>query len=316
VNLALGAGEQAILFVNRRGSARFILCRDCGLMPQCPACRVTMSLDMREAIHARLRCHYCGRSRKLEDRCPQCDSPRYRPYGVGTQRIELEAREQFPDARVARWDSDVASRKGSHERIVHALETGEIDIIVGTQMLAKGLDLPEMTVVGVVDADVGLGLPDYRAHERTFQLLSQVAGRAGRRDRPGFVYFQTYQPEAAPIVCAAEHDYKAFYDDEIAHRRFAGYPPFSRMLKLTYRNTNEEAALKEATRVAEEIRTARDAAGRWEPDVLGPSAAYVARLRGEFRYQLVLRGRDPAAGLRGIRLGDRWSVDVDPVSLL
>lgn len=316
VNLALAAGEQAILFVNRRGSARFILCRDCGFMPECPGCRVTMSLDMRESIHAKLVCHYCGRSRKLEDRCPRCDSPRYRPFGVGTQRIEMEAREQFPGARVARWDSDVAKRKGSHERIVRALEAGEIDIVVGTQMLAKGLDLPEMTVVGVVDADVGLGLPDYRAHERTFQLLSQVAGRAGRRERAGFVYFQTYQPESPPIVCAAEHDYRSFYEYEIAHRRIAAYPPFSRLLKLMYRNTNEEAALQEAARVAEEIRIARDAAGRWEPEVLGPTPSYIARLRGEYRFQLVLRGREPAHGLQGIRLGERWTVDVDPVSLL
>ncbi|HKS90837.1 MAG TPA: primosomal protein N', partial [Tepidiformaceae bacterium] len=316
VNLALGAGEQSILFVNRRGSARFVLCRDCGFMPECPACRVTMSLDMRETIHARLVCHYCGRSRKLEDRCPRCDSARYRPFGVGTQRIELEAREQFPEARVARWDSDVAKHKGSHERMVAKLEAGEIDILVGTQMLAKGLDLPEMTVVGVVDADVGLGLPDYRAHERTFQLLSQVAGRAGRRARPGLVYFQTYQPEAPPIICAAEHDYRSFYEQEIAHRRLAAYPPFSRMLKLMYRNSNEEAALQEASRVAEEIRVARDAAGRWEPEVLGPTPAYVARIRGEYRFQLILRGRDPAVGLQGIRLGERWSVDVDPVSLL
>lgn len=316
VNLALAAGEQAILFVNRRGSARFILCRDCGFMPECPACRVTMSLDMRESIHAKLVCHYCGRSRKLEDRCPRCDSAKYRPFGVGTQRIELEAREQFPGARVARWDSDVAKHKGSHERIVGALEAREIDILVGTQMLAKGLDLPEMTVVGVVDADVGLGLPDYRAHERTFQLLSQVAGRAGRRERRGYVYFQTYQPEAAPIICAAEHDYRSFYEQEIAHRRLAGYPPFSRMLKLVYRNSNEDAARDEASRVAEEIRVARDVAGRWEPDVLGPTPSYVARLRGEYRFQLVLRGRDPASGLQGIRLGEKWSVDVDPVNLL
>jgi primosomal protein N' (replication factor Y) len=275
-----------------------------------------MSLDMRESIHARLLCHYCGRSRKLEELCPRCDSGRYRPFGVGTQRIEIEAREQFPGARVARWDSDVASRKGSHERMVNALEAGEIDILVGTQMLAKGLDLPGMTVVGVVDADIGLGLPDYRAHERTFQLLSQVAGRAGRRDRPGFVYFQTYQPGAAPIVCAAEHDYRAFYEQEIAHRRLAGYPPFSRLVKLTYRNPNEEQAAQEATRVADEIRIARDAAGRWEPDILGPGPSYIARIRGEYRYQLVLRGREPAAALQGIRLGERWSVNVDPGSLL
>jgi primosomal protein N' (replication factor Y) len=209
INISFRNGEQSILFVNRRGSARFVLCRDCGYLPLCPSCEVSMSLDVQGPLTTLLVCHHCGRSRRLEDRCPKCDSARYRPFGVGTQRIEQEARVQFPGARVARWDSDVSGQKSSHERMVQALEAGEIDILVGTQMLAKGLDLPEMTVVGVVDADVGLSLPDYHAHERTFQLLSQVAGRAGRRDMPGFVYIQTFEPEAGPIVAAATHEYRA-----------------------------------------------------------------------------------------------------------
>ena len=203
---ALRQREQSILFVNRRGSARFVLCRDCGHLPLCPSCEVAMSLDVQSPLTTLLVCHHCGRSRRLEDRCPKCNGARYRPFGVGTQRIEQEARAHFPSARIARWDSDVSGQKGSHERMVQALEAGEIDILVGTQMLAKGLDLPEMTVVGVVDADVGLSLPDYHAHERTFQVLSQVAGRAGRREKPGYVYIQTYEPEAAPIVAAATHE--------------------------------------------------------------------------------------------------------------
>ncbi len=312
---ALEEGEQSILFVNRRGSARFMLCRDCGYLPLCSSCQVAMSLDLHEQIHAKLVCHHCGRSKRLEDRCPKCDSGRYRPFGVGTQKIEQEARAQFPGARVARWDSDVSSQKGSHQRMVQALEAREIDILVGTQMLAKGLDLPEMTVVGVVDADVGLSLPDYHAHERAFQILSQVAGRAGRRDKPGYVYIQTYDPDAAPIQCAAEHDYRGFYEIEIAHRRRAGYPPFSRLVRLLYRHLSQDHALEEASRVAAELRLARDTAGRGDPDVLGPMPAYVARVHGEFRYQLILRGRDPAALVAGARLGDRWLVDVDPANL-
>jgi primosomal protein N' (replication factor Y) len=316
VRIALQRGEQTILFVNRRGSARFMLCRGCGYVPSCPACEIALSLDMSDPIRPLIRCHSCGRQHRLEDGCPKCGSGRYRPFGVGTQRIEQEARAAFPGARVARWDSDVASRKGSHEQIVGALERREIDIVVGTQMLAKGLDLPEMTVVGVVDADVGLGLPDYHAHERAFQLLSQVAGRAGRRDRAGFVYIQTYEPTAAPIVAAANHDYRAFYDQEIAHRRRAGYPPFTRIVRLVHRNRDQEAGLVEASRVASGLRLDRDVAGRADPDIMGPTPAYIPRLRGEYRWQIVVRGRDPAALVASRRLGDRWSVDVDPASLL
>jgi primosomal protein N' (replication factor Y) len=313
---ALKAGEQSILFVNRRGSARFVLCRDCGFLPLCPSCEVAMSLDLSTPVHPLLRCHHCGRQRRLEDRCPKCHSARYRPFGVGTQRIEQEAKSAFPAARVARWDSDVSREKGSHERMVQALEAREIDILVGTQMLAKGLDLPEMTVVGVVDADVGLSLPDFHAHERTFQLLSQVAGRAGRRDKPGWVYIQTYEPEAPPILAAAHHDYRAFYEEEIAHRRRAGYPPFSRIVRMVHRDSNAERGLEEASRVAAELRVKRDAAGRAEPDILGPAPAYIARIRGEYRWQVLLRGRNPAALLSDMRLGERWHVDVDPASLL
>ncbi len=314
--LALQRKEQSILFVNRRGSARFMLCRACGHVPICPSCELALSLDMTDPLDPRLRCHHCGRNRRLEEQCPACDSPRYRPFGVGTQRIEVEAKLAFPGARVARWDSDVAGHKGSHAEMVRRLEAHEVDILVGTQMLAKGLDLPAMTVVGVVDADVGLALPDYTAKERTFQLLSQVAGRAGRRDLDGFVYIQTYQPEAPPIVAAANHDYRGFYEDEIAHRRRAGYPPFARLVRLLHRDTNKERGLEEAGRIAAELRLLRDAAGRAEPDVLGPMAAFIPRIRGEYRYQVLLRGRNPSALVANVRLGERWSVDVDPASLL
>ncbi len=313
---ALRAGEQSILFVNRRGSARFMLCRDCGHLPICPACELAMGLDMSDPNHPKVTCHSCGRGHRLEERCPRCDSTKYRPFGVGTQRIEVEAKLAFPGARVARWDSDVATRKGSHERIVQALEDREIDILVGTQMLAKGLDLPELTVVGVVDADVGLSLPDYHAHERAFQLLSQVAGRAGRRDREGQVFIQTYDPEASPIQCAANHDYRGFYEHEIAHRLRAGYPPFSRLVRLIYHHSNREHGLAEASRVASELRLRRDAAGRAEPDVLGPTPAFIPRIRGQHRWQILLRGRHPGSLVAMVRLGQGWAVDVDPASLL
>ncbi len=313
---ALDEGEQSILFVNRRGAARFLLCRACGHLPTCPSCALPMGLDTRDPLHPLVFCHHCGRSRTQETTCPECGSARYRPFGVGTQRIEEEARRAFPRARVARWDSDAASRKGSHERILQALEAREIDILVGTQMLAKGLDLPAMTVVGVVDADVGLSLPDYVAHERTFQLLSQVAGRAGRRERLGEVYIQTYEPDAPPIRAAAEHDYRGFFAHETQHRRRASYPPFARLARLTYRHANQERGLEHASQVADELRTRRDAAGWPDPDVLGPTPSYVRRLRGEYRWHILLRGHDPRALLEQVTLGRRWSVDIDPVSLL
>tara|TARA_Y100000588_G_C14040958_1_gene832813 strand:- start:12 stop:563 length:552 start_codon:yes stop_codon:yes gene_type:complete len=183
-------------------------------------------------------------------------------------------------------------------------------------MLAKGLDLPAMTVVGIVDADVGLSLPDYVAHERTFQLLSQVAGRAGRREIQGEVYIQTYEPEAPPISAAAEHDYRGFFNHETQHRRRASYPPFARLARLTYRHSKADLGLETASRIADELRTKRDAAGWPDPDILGPTPAYVRRLRGEYRWHILLRGRDPHALLEQITLGRNWSIDIDPVSLL
>ena len=316
VKMSFQRGEQSILFVNRRGSARFLLCRACGYVAKCSTCQCSLSLDATDPDHLREICHNCSRSRKLEDECPQCGSNKYRPFGVGTQRVEQEARIAFPGARVVRWDSDSASKKGSHEAIVRALEAGEIDILVGTQVIAKGLDLPAMNVVGVVDADVGLSLPQYNAHERAFQLLSQVAGRAGRRGQPGLVFIQTYQPESVPIICAAAHDYEAFYEHEIAHRRRAGYPPFSRLVRLVHQNRQLEAGLQEASRIATALRLRRDTAGRAEPDILGPAVAFIPRMRGMYRWQILLRGRDPASLVANERLGPGWTVDVDPASLL
>lgn len=316
VNSALRAREQAILFVNRRGGARFLLCRECGRVAECPQCQVAMSLSGDDGSLPRLVCHHCGRTQRPDVACPQCGSSAYRPFGSGTQRIELEARRAFPAARVARWDSESASRKGAHEAFIERLESGTVDIVVGTQVLAKGLDLPNLTVVGVVDADVGMHLPAYSAPERAFQLLMQVIGRAGRRDRQGTAVLQTYYPEHPSIRAAATQDYLSFYEDELPHRRRAGYPPFTRLVQLTYRHGNAEHALEEASRVANELRVIRDAAGRADPDVLGPGPAYIRRLRGEYRWHILLRGHEPAALVEKVRLGARWTVDVDPVNLL
>ncbi len=275
-----------------------------------------MGLNQADPLHPHTLCHHCGRTKLLEQHCPKCSSTRYRPFGVGTQRVEEEAIATFPNARVARWDSQTASGKGAHEEMVRRLEAKEIDIVVGTQMLAKGLDLPDMHVVGVVDADVGLGLPDYTAPERTFQLLSQVAGRAGRRTEQGKAFIQTYQPEEPAIVAAANHDYRGFYEYELTHRRHASYPPFARLARLTVRHGNEERGQAEATRVAEDLRARRDLAGRADPEIRGPVPSYIRRLRGDFRWHILVRGRDPAEFLSGSKFGTRWTVDIDPAGLL
>lgn len=316
VSQALRANEQTILFVNRRGSARFILCRDCGFVAECPTCGVALSLQEDAGKLPRLICHHCGRERKLDSECPRCNSPRFRPFGVGTQRVETEAHRAFPTARIARWDSQSASHKGAHEELVGRLERREIDIVVGTQVLAKGLDLPELSVVGVVDADVGLHLPAYSAPERTFQLLSQVVGRAGRRRKQGLGIIQTYSPQDPALQAAATGDYTGFYEHELAHRRRAGYPPYARLVRLTYHHGDEEHGLEEASRLAAELRLRRDAAGRADPDILGPSPAYIRRLRGQYRWNILLRGREPARLLAEARVGQRWTIDVDPVNLL
>ena len=313
---ALRAREQSLLFVNRRGGARFILCRDCGFMATCKTCQTGMSLDKSRSVDPRIVCHHCGRSADLEEACPSCGSGRYRPFGVGTQRVEQEARSMFPGARVLRWDSDTSRAKGAHEEFVRALESREVDIVVGTQMLAKGLDLPEMTVVGVIDADIGLNLPDYAAHERAFQLISQVGGRAGRRSRQGEVFIQTYNADNPALLCAADNDYRAFYENEISHRRRAGYPPFARLIRLVLRHKNEAAGLEEASRVASELRVRRDVRGSGDPDILGPTPAHVARLRGYFRWQILARGRNPTPLIANMRLGPGWTIDVDPSGVL
>jgi len=310
---ALATGEQAIFFTNRRGLARFLLCRDCGFVSHCPSCTVVMGL-VEEQGHVRLTCFHCGRRVRPPDRCPRCESFRFRPFGVGTQRIEAEARRAFPGARVARWDSDAARAKGAHERLLRAVLDREVDILVGTQMLAKGLDLPAVSVVGVIDADVALHLPSYTAHERTFQLLVQVAGRAGRREEGGLVFIQTYQPDAPPIRAAAAHDYRSFFEHEVAHRRLAGYPPFARLVRLEYADRNRERGLEHASRLANELRLRREAEGRTDPDILGPAPALVPRVRGRDRWVLLLRGSDPVSFIRDVPFGQGWRIDVDPVT--
>ncbi|MGQ9458753.1 MAG: replication restart helicase PriA [Anaerolineae bacterium] len=310
---ALSRGEQAILFLNRRGSATFVLCRDCGHVLQCPRCE--LPLTYHRAGEA-LRCHHCGFQMAPPGRCPACGSARIRYFGTGTQRVEEAVKVHWPQARVLRWDLDTARTRGAHERTLHQFATRQADVLVGTQMVAKGLDLPWVTLVGVVAADTALNLPDFRAAERTFQLLTQVAGRAGRSPRGGQVVVQTYLPEHYAIQAASRHDFAAFYREEMAFRRRMGYPPFGRLARLLFVHSRWSVCQRETGRVAEWLEGRLAELGLPGSALLGPVPCFFVRERGRFRWHLVVRAADPVRVLEGVPLGPGWRVDVDPVDLL
>ena len=309
--LDLEAGDQAILVINRRGSASVVLCRDCGSAQTCPEC--TRPLVYHQA-GVTLRCHHCGRATPLATRCPTCGSARIRYLGGGTERLEREVRTTFPDLRVARLDRDVVERKGAATRILDDLEDGQIDVLVGTSLVTKGLDVPSITLVGIVSADVALNLPDERAAERTYQLLAQAIGRAGRGIRPGHAILQTYQPDHPAIRAVQDADPATFYDAELALRRQFGSPPFGRLVKLTVAMADRDAAEGAAVAYADQLRSRASELGR-RVEVMGPAVAYIARRADRWRFNVVLRGDDPLAVL-GEPPGMPWSIDVDPESLL
>ncbi len=307
----LAAGEQAILFLNRRGMATFVLCRSCGHVLRCPRCEVAY---VYHSDRARLLCHRCGRERAMPTTCPACGSRTIRYFGVGTERVEQEVRRLLPAARVLRWDRDAARAGRDDAAILDALLDGRVDFLVGTQVLAKGLDLPRVTLVGVVSADTALHLPDIRSAERTFQLLAQVIGRAGRRAERGRAIIQTYHPEHYAIRAAAAQDYRAFFRQEIAYRREHGYPPFLQLAGLTFQHRQEAACREEAGRVATALR--RRAQAVPGARVIGPAPAFVPRARGRYRWQVLLLAPRVQPLLKALSLGRGWQVDVDPVSLL
>ena len=307
--LDTAAGEQAILVLNRRGTASVVLCRDCGHVQACPDCERPLVYHQAGTT---LRCHHCGRATPLATRCPSCGSPRIRYLGGGTERVEREVRATHPGLRVARLDRDVADRRGAAERVLDAFAAGQTDVLVGTSLVAKGLDVPAVTLVGVVSSDVALNLPDERAAERTYQLLCQAVGRAGRGDRPGRAILQTYQPDHPVIRAVASGNGDTFYAEELALRRRFGSPPFGRLVKLTVALPDRAAAEREGEAMAERLR---ERAGDHGTTVIGPAPAYIARRNDRWRYHVVLRGVDPVGALGGDP-GPPWSVDVDPESLL
>ena len=306
------AGQQAILFLNRRGTASHMQCRHCGHTLSCRGCEV--ALTYHRPIQ-RLICHYCGRRRRMPDSCPECLSFRLSLYGIGTQSVASEVQHEFPQVRVLRWDRDATRHAREYEELLSQFRNGDADVIVGTQMIAKGLHLPGVTLVGVVLADVGLGIPDYRSGERTFQLLCQVAGRSGREQNAGRVVFQTYQPENYAIRAAAAQDYELFYIAEMRYRREQRNPPYSRLIRLVYGHTNAAMAESRAQELANTLRQAQSEADLADVDILGPTPPYPSRLRGRYRWHIVLRGQNPRALLNLVELPREWSVDVDPVAL-
>ena len=315
LHATLDAGEQAILFLNRRGAATFILCRDCGHVQECERCEIPLTYHERAN---QLVCHHCNQRYPIPELCPECGSKRIKYFGSGTERIEEFVQQIVPRARLIRWDADTAAGKGRHEAIMDEFADHRADILIGTQMIAKGLDLPKVTLVGVIAADVGLHLPDFRSGERTFQLLTQVAGRAGRSHRGGRVVIQTYSPEHYAIQAAAQHDYGAFYRRELQFRKEHNYPPIRRMARLIYWDRKLEKVKQESERMAmvlahqaSEMGLAGKAIG-----ILGPAPAFFPRYRGYYRWQILIRTPDPAALLRRISIPFGWRVDIDPATVL
>ncbi len=318
-------GKQSLLFLNRRGFANFILCPDCGLTFKCPNCSVTLTHHLTDLS---LRCHYCDYHIPAPGSCPRCRGDRLRGMGIGTERLEQEIRHLFPDARVDRMDRDTTSRRRAHQQILKRLESGKIDILVGTQMIVKGHDYPNVTFVGVVSADTSLHFPDFRSSERTFQLLTQVAGRAGRGDILGEVVIQTFNPDHYSILKAKVHDFTGFYQEECQFRKALDYPPFSRLINFRLSGNSEKRTKTNAEALG---GIGRDLLKKRYPkgiEILGPSAAPFAKMKGKFRWQMLVKGKSSqllhqfaqelASHIESQEKagGVRLDIDVDPVFIL
>lgn len=329
---ALQRGEQCILFLNRRGYSTFVLCRECGAVMKCPHCDVSLTYHNPDTM---LCCHYCGFEQRSPDICPQCGGSAIRYFGTGTQKVQAELKQLFPQARIARMDTDTTTRKGSHEQIYGAFARHEIDILVGTQMVAKGLDIPNVTLVGIISSDTALHLPDFRAAERTFQLITQVSGRAGRGTRPGKVILQTYNPSHYSIEMAARQDYQSFYEKEIRYREEGWYPPFSRLISFTALASDEESAERVLKEIAAKLSERIDALNKTRvsdkavrAEMLGPTPAPIARIQNRYRSRLVLKIENDIStadllnddklgmNLRNPGKGITLTVDINPYSIV
>ncbi len=322
----LDKGNQALIFLNRRGYSTFPVCRDCGKSLSCKYCDVTMTFHKGQNVY---QCHFCGYNRPVNTKCPYCKSSKIKPLGFGTEKIESLMRDMFPDARLARMDQDSTSRKGATIKILKSIRNRNVDIIVGTQMLAKGHDFPSITLVGVICADLSLSLPDFRAGERTFQLLAQVAGRAGRGQSKGKVVMQTYNPEHFIIEAAKQQDFMEFFQNEVPYRKALLYPPFSRMIQLKISGSNFAKVKDYSSLVAHVLRTllVKNEKQKTKVQILGPIEASIQKISSRFRWQILIKS--PSSALVNSlvksmmdhpkitpKSGIRLVVDVDPYSLM
>jgi primosomal protein N' (replication factor Y) len=284
----LEQNEQAIIFLNRRGFSTFVQCRKCGYVMSCDNCDVSLTYHSTPPI---LQCHYCDHKEEIPQTCPECDSKYIKHFGVGTQKVEEQLNEIFPEATIKRMDVDTTRKKGAYRKILSDFKEHNIDILVGTQMVAKGHDFPNVTLVGVVTADTALNFPDFRSSERTFQLLTQVAGRTGRGDKGGEVVVQSYTPEHYSIQLAKKHDYASFYEREIESRRATSYPPFSKLVNFLISAEDENKVIKVANKLGELIRGRLEIVEEDQVQVLGPVQAPLTKIQGKFRWQLIIKGR-------------------------
>ena len=308
--------QQALIFLNRRGFSTFVICRGCGHVLKCRKCDSPMVYHQ---VRKELICHYCNKRLTPMKICPECNEDYLMYKGTGTQKVEEELRRRLPDANIARMDSDTMSKRGAHDKVLRAFKKHELDIIVGTQMIAKGLDFPKVTMVGVVSADANLNLPDFRSGERTFNLITQVAGRAGRGDLGGEVIVQTFTPEHYAIRLAAKHDYDGFYSKEIQSRRELLFPPFTRLVKITLRSRIEDNVIKATEKLAVSLKKKIPGV-----NMMGPAPSPMAKLRGYYRWNILIKAEDRESivkelrvALKGFRKGSGvfMAVDVDPMSM-
>ena len=317
-------GEQAMVLLNRRGYARTLLCRGCGHVYTCPDCSVSMTYHQQEN---RLACHYCGQEREVPSLCVSCGGPYIHYAGIGTEQLETILQSMLPKARIARLDRDTARRRGTLRSVLFGFAERELDILVGTQILAKGHDFPDVTMVGVIAADAGLSFPDFRSAERTFQLLTQVAGRAGRGNAPGRVVIQSFYPDNYALHFAQKQDYGGFFEKEIEYRKLMGYPPFRSLIQVVVSDADDGRALRNAEKIAGAMKTHFEKMEtKARPHILGPAAAPLEKLRGNYRMQILIKVRsgedimpalqDCFADLGHQKITSKVHVDVDPLSLL
>ena len=315
--------KQTIILINRRGFSTYTQCLACGEVIQCPKCAIPLVFHSQTQT---LKCHYCEHEQPMVTKCPKCGSEALRNSGTGVQKVEIIAKKLFPDCNIVRLDSDVMSRKNQHIEILEDFRNGKIDILIGTQMLAKGLDNPNVTLVGVINADNGFNLPDFRSCERGFQLLTQVAGRAGRGDNPGEVYFQTYNPDFYGLETAKEQDYETFFKTEIEAREDFDYPPFSQIIRIILASKNQFRAERSAQEIAMRLHDVVDKMQLTEPvAVLGPTSCVIEKLQDYYRFQILVKNKLAEKGhrfvisfLNQVKLPDdiRLTIDVDPIDIL